>query len=197
VDGRLAEAVFSSVTASNLTAWTTTLVGTTQGSAAFDHTRFSVDGAGADIWGTADGFTALWTGFAAPDETFTARVLSIENTNVWAKAGVMIRETLDPGGRHVMVIVSPGKGVAMQWRVDRDGPSMSTTPRPGAAPAWVRLIRRGNTYTGQTSSDGVTWLTLGTVTSSMAASTNSLVVTSHNSALVATAVFDDVKVELQ
>ena len=100
-------------------------MGTTQGSATFDHTRFSVDGAGADIWGTADGFTALWSGFVAPDETFTARVLSVENTNVWAKAGVMIRETMDPGGRHVMVIVSPGKGVAMQWRAERDGPSMS------------------------------------------------------------------------
>jgi VCBS repeat protein/K319-like protein len=197
VDGRLAEAVFSSVTASNVPTWTTTLVGTTQGSATFDQTRFSVDGAGADIWGTADGFTALWTGFAAPDETVTARVLSVEHTNVWAKAGVMIRETLDPGGRHVMVVVSPGKGVAMQWRVDRDGPSMSTTPRTGAAPAWVRLIRRGNTYTGQTSSDGVTWVTLGTVTSSMAASANSLVVTSHNAAAVATAVFDDVRVQLQ
>jgi hypothetical protein len=196
VDGRLAEAVFSSVTADNLPAWTTTLVGTTQGSATFDHTRFSVAGAGADIWGTADGFTALWTGFGAPAETFTARVRSLENTHVWAKAGVMIRETLDPGGRHVMVIVSPGKGVAMQWRADRNGPSTSTIARPGAAPAWVRLIRRGTTYTGQTSSDGVTWATLGTVTLSMSPSSNSLVVTSHNSAVVATAVFDDVRVEL-
>jgi len=196
VDGRLAEAVFSSVTANNLPAWTTTLVGTTQGSATFDHTRFSVDGAGADIWGTADGFTAVWAGFVAPDETFTARVLSLENTNVWAKAGVMIRETLDPGGRHVMVIVSPGKGVAMQWRAGRDGPSTSTTPRGGAAPAWVRLIRRGTTYTGQTSSDGVTWVTLGTVTLSMSPSSNSLVVTSHNAAAVATALFDDVSVQL-
>jgi len=197
VDGRLADAVFSAVTANNLPAWTTTLVGTTQGSATFDHTRFSVDGAGADIWGTADGFTALWTGFVPPEETFTARVLSLERTNVWAKAGVMIRETLDPGGRHVMVIVSPGKGVAMQWRAERDGPSMSTTSRPGAAPAWVRLIRRGNTYTGQTSSDGVTWVTLAAVTLSMSPSSNSLVVTSHDSAVLATAVFDDVRVELQ
>ena len=197
VDGRLAEAVFSSVTATNLPTWTTTLVGTTQGSATFDHTRFSVDGAGADIWGTADGFTALWTGLVTPDETFTARVLSVENTNVWAKAGVMLRETFDPGGRHVMVIVSPGKGVAMQWRAQRDGPSMSTTPRPGTAPAWVRVIRRGTAYTGQTSSDGVTWVTLGTVNLSMSPSANALVVTSHNSAAVATAVFDDVRVELQ
>ena len=197
VDGRVAEAVFSSVTATNLPTWTTTLVGTTQGSATFDHTRFSVDGAGADIWGTADGFTALWSGLVTPDQTFTARVLSVENTNVWAKAGVMLRETFDPGGRHVMVIVSPGKGVAMQWRAQRDGPSMSTTPRPGAAPAWVRVIRRGTAYTGQTSSDGVTWVTLGTVNLSMSPSANVLVVTSHNSAAVATAVFDDVRVELQ
>jgi hypothetical protein len=72
---------------------------------------------------------------------------------------------------------------------------VSTAARPGAAPAWVRLIRRGNTYTGQMSSDGVTWVTVGTVTLSMSPSINSLIVTSHNSALVATAVFDDVRVE--
>ena len=109
----------------------------------------------------------------------------------------MLRETFDPGGRHVMVIVSPGKGVAMQWRAQRDGPSMSTTPRPGTAPAWVRVIRRGTAYTGQTSNDGVTWVTLGTVNLSMSPSANTLVVTSHNAAAVATAVFDDVRVELQ
>jgi len=41
----------------------------------------------------------------------------------------------------------------------------------------------------------VTWVTLGTVNLSMSPSANVLAVTSHNSAAVATAVFDDVRVE--
>ncbi len=85
----------------------------------------------------------------------------------------------------------------MQWRPGTGAPSMSTTPRPGAAPAWVRLVRRVNTYTGYTSTDGVTWVALGTVEIPMSPSVYGLAVTSHNAAAVATAVFDDVRREIQ
>jgi hypothetical protein len=197
VDGRLAQATFSEVSIVEIPSWTETSIGTSTGDARFDYTRFSLDGSGADIWGTADAFTFLHSSFVAPDQTLTARVLSIENTNVWAKAGVMVRETLAPDSAHVMVIVSPGRGVAMQWRPGTGAPSMSTTPRPGAAPAWVRLVRRVNTYTGYTSTDGVTWVALGTVEIPMSPSVYGLAVTSHNAAAVATAVFDDVRREIQ
>jgi FG-GAP-like repeat len=195
VDGTVAQATFSSVRAGQIFPWHVQRVGTTEGDATFDFTRFSVDGAGADIWGTSDSFTGLRNIFARPTETFTARVLSVENTHVWAKAGVMMREDFVPESRHVMVIVSPGKGVAMQWRAEPGQPSMSTTPRPGAAPTWVRLIRQDNNYTGQMSTDGVTWITLGTVQVTMSLTTRTLIVTSHNPAVLATAVFDDVSAQ--
>ena len=47
------------------------------------------------------------------DGTITARALSLENTNAWAKAVVMFRESLAAGSTHVMAIVSPVRGMAV------------------------------------------------------------------------------------
>jgi hypothetical protein len=86
-------------------------------------------------------------------------------------------------------------GIAMQWRSATGGISMSTTPRAGAAPAWVRLTRSGTTYTGYTSSDGVTWITLGTASITMQPNFAGLAVTSHVRPTQANGVFDDVRVQ--
>ncbi len=91
-----------------------------------------------------------------------------------------------------MVIVSPGRGIAMQWRTTTGGTTMSTPPRAGTAPAWVRLERDGATYTGSASTDGVTWVALGTVTITESVEAGGLMVTSHDRAKTATARFDDV-----
>jgi hypothetical protein len=163
----------------------------------FDFTRFAISGSGADIWGTSDAFALLGPGFSSSNMTVTARVLDVENTHPWAKAGVMLRQSGEANAAHVMVIVSPGRGIAMQWRATTGGTSMSTPSRAATAPAWVRLIRAGNVYTGQTSTDGVTWISLGTVTMSESFEWGGLVVTSHDASKTATALFDDVHVTLQ
>jgi len=51
--------------------------------------------AGVDIWGTADEFTFAWKSLTG-NGTIVAKVESVENTDPWAKAGVMIRESLKP-----------------------------------------------------------------------------------------------------
>ncbi len=57
---------------------------------------WSVSGGGGDIWGTADSFHLVNQTLAA-DGTVTAHVTAQSNTSVWAKAGVMLRGTTDPG----------------------------------------------------------------------------------------------------
>ena len=42
---------------------------------------------------------------------------SIQNTNPWAKAGVMIRETLATNSKHASMFLTPGNGVGFQRRV--------------------------------------------------------------------------------
>ena len=154
--------------------------------------RIALQGSGADIWGTADAFAfhnTTWT----LDGTVTTRVRSIENTNAWAKAGVMFRETLAPGSKHVMLIVAPGKGVAMQDPSGDGRRSSQVVLQAGAAPEWLRLTRAGDTFTGDASEDGTTWRTVGAVTVPMTGDPYAgLPVTSHNNRTLATAVFEQV-----
>ena len=102
--------------------------------------------------------------------------------------------TPEANARHVMVVVTPGRGVAMQYRSVTGGTSVQVAVRPGAAPAFVRLTRSGHTFTGATSADGVTWQQLGQVTLPNIFAEPGLVVTSHDNTTRATATFDEVRV---
>jgi regulation of enolase protein 1 (concanavalin A-like superfamily) len=115
---------------------------------------------GTDIWGTADEFHFAYKRLSGGG-SITARVVSITNTDPWAKAGVMIRESLDPSSAHVMVIVSPSSGVAFQRRIETGGVSETDTQADIAAPQWVRLTRSGNNFTGEYSANGTDWQMLG------------------------------------
>jgi len=116
----------------------------------------TMSAAGTDIWGTTDEFRYAWKRLNG-DGSIIARVDSITNTNVWAKAGVMIRETLEGGSRHAMVVATPASGVAFQRRLVNNDTSIGTTEPGIMAPRWVKLTRSGNTFTAQHSADGVTW----------------------------------------
>jgi hypothetical protein len=75
-----------------------------------------------------------------------ARVDDINNitpeaTHGWAKAGVMMRETLLPDSNHVMVVVTPGSGVSLQFRDQKRGASTERTVGGPTPPHWVKLAR--------------------------------------------------------
>ncbi len=197
VDGTLATAVFDNVAVDPHIINTSQDVGNVgvAGSMAFDGVLYELRGSGADIWGTADAFhLAHEANFqVAYTQEITARVRSLTNTHAWAKAGVMFREGTGAQVGHVMVVVTPGRGVAMQYRAEFGGPSIQVAVRAGTAPEWVRLAKTGsNAYTGYASEDGVTWHTIGSVTIPYAFSQPGLAVTSHNNAALATAIFENV-----
>jgi hypothetical protein len=192
-DGLVAASTFD-LTVVNTPLWSTQDVGAVGLAGETDLSAYpdviGLRGSGADIWGTADAFVFHSTPWTL-DGTITARVRSIQNTNVWAKAGVMFRETLAPGSKHVMLIVSPGKGIAMQYRSATGGLSSQVAQQAGTAPEWVRITRTGNTFTGYASEDGTTWRTVGSVTIALSGDAYAgLPVTSHNNATLATATFD-------
>ena len=68
-----------------------------------------------------------------------ACVNSVEDTNDWAKAGVMIRNTLKPNSINAAVVVTPANGVSFQYREETGGNSTSTNIMEITAPHWVRL----------------------------------------------------------
>ena len=118
----------------------------------------TMTGSGAAIWGIADEFHFAYKTLSGPG-TIVARVDSVQNTHAWSKAGVMIRESLEPGSTHAFACVTPGSGVASQGRTDTDGSSFSTNETGITAPHWVKLERdvAGN-FTVTHSTNGSTWL---------------------------------------
>jgi len=122
---------------------------------------------GGDIWGTADAFRFAYKRLSG-NGSITARVDSIYNTSGWAKGGVMIRESLDPGSKHAMVVVTPGNGVALQNRPTMNQASLSVNEAGLTAPYWVRLTRTGDSLKAERSADGITWVS---ITANAAAST--------------------------
>lgn len=69
----------------------------------------------------------------------------------------MMRETLDPGSEHAMMIVTPGNGAALQYHTTTGGISEYSGSSAGVARLWVRLSRSGSTFTAYRSTDGNAW----------------------------------------
>jgi regulation of enolase protein 1 (concanavalin A-like superfamily)/fibronectin type 3 domain-containing protein len=151
--------------------------------------NYSVAGSGADIWGTADAFNFAYESLTG-DGTLTVYVASETNTDPWAKAGLMFRETLAPGSVHASMLLTPGNGGAFQYRPTTGAASISLHGNTVAAPYWVRVTRSGNVFSGYTSADGSTWNLVGSTTVNMAKTAYvGLAVTSHSAGTLSTAVF--------
>ena len=152
----------------------------------------TVEGAGADVWGTADSFQYVYS-LLQPDNTLLFRVVSLENTNPFAKAGLMIRDSLEPGAPSVILDAKPSGEVEFMARLCY---GCETTYIGGTAitfPAYLRLTRSGDTFSADVSQDLSTFTRVGSVdvmnimTSPPYAG---FAVTSHDENRTTTAVFD-------
>ncbi|MGE3403277.1 MAG: hypothetical protein AB7K63_11845, partial [Vicinamibacterales bacterium] len=143
-------------------AWSSSDIGAVgaAGSVTLNAGVFTVRGAGADVWNSADAFRFLYVPLAG-DGSVIARVAAVDNVNAWTKAGVMMRETLAANSRHAFMLVSPGKGLAFQRRASTGGASVHTSGGSGTAPAWLKLERAGDQFTAFRSTDGITWTAVG------------------------------------
>ena len=150
----------------------------------------TVAGSGSDIWNSSDGFEFASQSLTG-DGTIVVRVASVQNTNAWAKAGVMVREGTGSGAKFAFCCVTSGNGVAFQRRTATNGAASHTAGSANGAPRWLKLSRAGSLLSGYESADGQTWTLVGSVTISMTNPVQiGLAVTSHNDGVLCTAVFD-------
>jgi len=174
--------------------WISTDLGavTPAGEATHSNGTFTIKGSGADIWESSDQFQFVNQSITG-DAEIIAKVNSLTNTNTYAKAGVMFRETLTPTSKHAMTDVSAAAGVEF---LSRNAVSGITTAdvAAGTAPKWIRVVRSGNVFTSYTSDNGTTWTQLGTPKTIAMANTIyvGMAVTSHANGTLGTGVFSDV-----
>ncbi|MDB5102945.1 MAG: carbohydrate-binding protein [Fibrobacteres bacterium] len=164
------------------------------GGASHSGGAFTVKGGGADIWGAADAFHFVYQNLNGDGE-IKAKVLSVSNTDPYAKAGVMMREGLAANARNVLASIAYSTGSAFQLRSAVGGATTNAVNSGIAAPYWVRLVRSGNTFTAYRSADGQTWALQGQATLAMASQLQvGMAVTAHNNALLNTSVLSNVTV---
>jgi regulation of enolase protein 1 (concanavalin A-like superfamily) len=167
------------------------------GSATVRGSVVSVRSSGTDIWGTSDQFFYVQH-FLQGNGEMTARVLSLEPTSPYAKAGIMIRESpARDDSAHVFLGVKPDGGIEMLAREDTGEPTSFVSGGYQPFPAWLRLTRNGLTYTGFSSADGVTWNVVGQIQPSRQwDGAIGLAVTSQNNNAITTADFDSISLSM-
>ncbi|MFK7907464.1 MAG: LamG-like jellyroll fold domain-containing protein, partial [Chitinophagales bacterium] len=154
----------------------------------------TIEAAGNDIWNAADEFRYVYQSFSGNGE-IVARVSSLVQTDNWAKAGVMMRESLSDDSKHASMFVTAVNGTAFQYRSGTGSNSSHVSGGSSSIPYWVKLERIGNTFKAYKSSNGTNWSLVGTQTISMASTIYiGLAATSHNTGTLTTATIDNVSI---
>jgi hypothetical protein len=156
---------------------------------------YTVSGGGSDIWNASDQFHYLSKDLTG-NASIIARVTSVQNTNTWAKAGVMFRNSTAADAMFADVVITPSSGVSFQWRSSTGGNCGSAQVTGVTAPKWVKLLRSGNSFTAFYASTTATpaasdWIQVG-VAQTIAMNNTArvgLAVTSHNNGTSCTAMF--------
>ncbi|WP_049915220.1 hypothetical protein [Natrialba taiwanensis] len=117
------------------------------------------------------------------------RNTALEHTDLNAKTGIMIRESLAPDAANVMLRRTPNGAVSLQWRPESGAETVSTTSGGedesevdgGSLEAeWLRLCRRGDTFEAYGSSDGDDWTLLADIDTEQVAIRDEASVVDHN-----------------
>jgi hypothetical protein len=121
------------------------------------------------------------------------RVVSVQNTHPSAKAGVMIRETLNNNAMEAAMFVTPSNGIIAQARVSTGGSTVSTNAVGLTAPYWLKGVRNGKSFSAYYSPNGTTWTLIAWQNINMANNVYmGLAVTSHTNGILCTATLDNV-----
>ncbi|MCD4781571.1 MAG: fibronectin type III domain-containing protein [Candidatus Omnitrophica bacterium] len=155
---------------------------------------FTVQGSGDDIWGVSDEFQYAYQSFNG-DGVLIARVDSVDCTHTGAKAAIMMREALNAGSKHALMVTTKSNLAAFQYRNTTNGDMGSSSGHNISIPYWIKLERTGNVFNGYLSADGTDWTFVDTATFSMEGDMFvGLAVTSNNDNIFNTSVFSQVSI---
>jgi len=157
---------------------------------------YTITAGGADIGGTSDQCHFAFKEVSGAT-TVIAKVNSVSNTHTDAKAGVMIRDSLDGDSAGAMVYITPGGAIALGYR-DSAGASSTVVGQVSGitAPQWLKIERAlGGLIRGYYLADGTTWTQIGTSVATVTMNVPvyvGLAVTSHNTSQKCVAQFSSV-----
>ena len=152
---------------------------------------FTVNGSGADIFGSSDQFNYVYQPLAGDGNgTIVARVTSQTDTSSNAKSGVIIKQSTTAGSDYILITVQPGGIVKVQY--DFTG-SVQATSIYNFPNVWMKLVSLNGAFTAYLSGDGTTWTPiLSKILPITFPATIGLFECSHDNTKLGTATFDHV-----
>ncbi|WP_410770263.1 family 10 glycosylhydrolase [Fontibacillus sp. BL9] len=145
------------------TGWKARNIGSMPGNVVYNSSKkqFTMSSNSTDIWGSADQLNFVYQPVKG-DMEMILQVRSMDRVDGWAKAGIMIREALNSDSKHADMMLTSENGATFQYREETQG-GMTDQTADGSAPSWLKLSRKGNTFTGWISTNGRNWAKVGTV----------------------------------
>lgn len=155
---------------------------------------FTLTSQSGGIGGAADGLNLL-SGPLAGSGALIAQLDSLSGSGA-AAAGLMIRGSTAANAPFADVALAPKHGVEFQYRLSAGSNAVTVTAPAVAAPIWLELIRSGNVFTAEYSTDDLKWTVLGKPQTLVMPTTvqAGLADTSGSVSSTSTAVFSDVSV---
>ena len=174
--------------------WESADIGTSGGKTTMGKDSIVVAAGGVDIWDQADGFRFVFQKVSGNFEV-SAKMQSLKEVFEWSKAGVMIRESTEPGSKHAMLVATPQHGLAFQYRPEENDMSQHVEAGDFTYPIYLKMKKTGSKFAGSWSSDGKKWNEAGEIDISMGKSVLAgLAVTSHVDGELTEAKFSEVTI---
>ncbi len=171
------------------------------GRADFTENFITINGGGSDFWDTSDSGHFVYQEISS-DKEIIAKVETLDPSWYWAKAALMIRETMasDSKMAHICLTRMDANNTNGAQFISR-ATTGAGTPVEGKYtyrmfPSYLKLTRMGNAFDGYWSPDGVTWERVGSTTISMNQTCYiGLGVTANNNDRFSDAIFSDVTIQ--
>jgi hypothetical protein len=149
----------------------------------------TVRSGGMDVGGTADSFQYV-SQKVRGDFELLARVRSLQMVDPDTKAGLMVRANdTEPGAANVFlaVLADPMKGGVLQHRATGGAPTTVSPPDTGVrAGQWLRISRKGRTFTAYRSATRLVWTKVGSVDLDLPPEVSTGIAVTARSAMAAT-----------
>jgi autotransporter-associated beta strand protein len=127
------------------------------GSTTWSNGVWTIKGGGADVnYSTADQFHFAYL-TRTNDFVMVARVMSETNTGTYAKAGLMVRDSLSTTANFADVYLMPGAVEAAERGAMAVSHGDQVRNFPQTMPYWIKVERRGPWLARYCSPDGINW----------------------------------------
>lgn len=158
--------------------------------------KIIIEASGNDIWNNVDGLHYVYQ-YIDGDCEMLAKIESLEASHEWAKAAIMVRESLGGDSKTSMVLMANTHGIRSQNRFETNGGMSGSDPHAELKPPyWMKLVRTGDVFTYFISENGAKWKEIDSQENAMPKNVYiGFGFTSHNNNELAKAVFSNYKLQ--